>query len=289
MKIQTYSVIVGTTACNAKCPFCVSKMTPKLGVDTKREINWRNFKKGCQLAKDNGVSTLMLTGKGEPLLYPDEITQFLQHQAEFNFPFIEIQTNGIAIGQNPEKFRHYLKEWFDLGLTTFAISVVSFDDLTNKNNYQPDGKYMELKSLIDLLHDYKYTVRLSVIMHKEGIDSAKKAAEMINFVKENNVEQLSLRELAVAKEGEDKGVVEWTDAHLLSDSQTREIKEYVRDKGNELMRLCHSAVIYDVDGQNVCLTNALTLEPESEEIRQLIFFPDGHLRFDWQYAGATLI
>jgi hypothetical protein len=60
-------------------------------------------------------------------------------------------------------------------------------------------------------------------------------------------------------------------------------------RGNKLMSLPHNAVIYDVNGQNVCLTNALTIEPEDEILRQIIFFPDGHLRFDWQFKGAVLI
>lgn len=28
MKIQTLSVVAGTEACNARCPFCVTGMTP---------------------------------------------------------------------------------------------------------------------------------------------------------------------------------------------------------------------------------------------------------------------
>jgi len=38
MKIQTMSVVVGTSACNAKCPFCVSSttFTPDLPTNPKR-------------------------------------------------------------------------------------------------------------------------------------------------------------------------------------------------------------------------------------------------------------
>ncbi len=27
MKIQTFSIVAGSEACNARCPFCISKMT----------------------------------------------------------------------------------------------------------------------------------------------------------------------------------------------------------------------------------------------------------------------
>ena len=35
--------------------------------------------------------------------------------------------------------------------------------------------------------------------------------------------------------------------------------------------------------------DCLTIDPSADDIRQLIFFPDGHLRYDWQYAGALLL
>ncbi len=55
------------------------------------------------------------------------------------------------------------------------------------------------------------------------------------------------------------------------------------------MTLMHGAVGYDVGGQNVCLTDCLTLDASNEDIRQLIFFPDGRLGYDWQYEGAVLL
>jgi hypothetical protein len=68
-----------------------------------------------------------------------------------------------------------------------------------------------------------------------------------------------------------------------------EMESYLRRKGHQLMKLIHGGVVYDVDGQNVCLSNSLTIDPNTEELRQLIFFPDGHLRYDWQYEGAILL
>ena len=35
MRIQTFSILAGSEACNARCPFCISKMTPPLGVDAR--------------------------------------------------------------------------------------------------------------------------------------------------------------------------------------------------------------------------------------------------------------
>ena len=97
MKIQTFTIVAGTAACNAKCPFCISKMTPKQGVSFKEpEVNWRNFAKACRLAQVNNVSTVLFTGKGEPTLYPEQITQYLKELQPYNFPLIELQTNALV-------------------------------------------------------------------------------------------------------------------------------------------------------------------------------------------------
>lgn len=122
MKIQTYTACVGSKACNASCPYCVSKMTPGQGIDLKvPEINWRNFKIGCRLARDNDASTVLLTGKGEPTLFPDQITEFLEHLQPYGFSFRELQTNGMLFLQKKEKYIECLKKWHELGLTTMAI------------------------------------------------------------------------------------------------------------------------------------------------------------------------
>jgi hypothetical protein len=49
--------------------------------------------------------------------------------------------------------------------------------------------------------------------------------------------------------------------------------------------------VFDYKGQNVCLSNCLTHEPYTDKsvMRNLIFFPDGHLRYDWEYQGAILL
>ena len=55
------------------------------------------------------------------------------------------------------------------------------------------------------------------------------------------------------------------------------------------MSLPHGAEVYDVAGQNVCISNCLTIEPDTDNLRQIIVFPDGHIRYDWNYEGAILL
>jgi molybdenum cofactor biosynthesis enzyme MoaA len=115
IKPQTMSIVVGSAACNARCPFCVSHMTPANGVEIKAdEIDFRNWHQACHLAKDSGVTTVLLTGKGEPTLFPKQISAYMK-ELNGHFPLIELQTNGIPIATNHNKYDPYVKEWYDNG------------------------------------------------------------------------------------------------------------------------------------------------------------------------------
>lgn len=290
MIIQTYTACVGGRACNAQCPYCISKMTPSQGIDLKAPtINWRNFKIGCRFARDSGVSIALLTGKGEPTLFPDQITAFLECLRPYNFPFIELQTNGILLFQKKDEYTEYLKRWYDLRLTTIAISIVHYDNAKNKEIFQPNGSYMNLVELISYLHSFKFSIRLSCMMFKGGIDSTNEVKALINFAKNNQVEQLTIRTIEMPNKSENPEIAEWVKKHKLRKHQVRKIKKFLKKKGKKLNELMHGAIVYDVYGQNICFSTCLTLDPSLKELRQLIFFPDGHLRYDWQYPGAILL
>jgi hypothetical protein len=78
-------------------------MTPPVGVMLDEpEVNWRNFRVACRLAERCGVTTAMLTGKGEPTLFPEQITKYLQALSEFPFPIIELQSNGILLAERAD-------------------------------------------------------------------------------------------------------------------------------------------------------------------------------------------
>jgi pyruvate-formate lyase-activating enzyme len=333
MRIQTFSILAGSEACNARCPFCISKMTPPLGVRLREpEVNWRNFRIACRLAERCGVTTAMLTGKGEPTLFPGQITSYLQALAEFQFPIVELQTNGILLIEQADTYAQHLREWYDLGLTTIAVSVVHYLPEKNRAIYLPHREaYIDLPALIRLLHEGGFSVRLACVMADGFIDGRQSLRALIAFAQEHRVEQLTVRPvkkpaksqreeprsklrgffqgksllgaaapkppLAIPPPSKLGGalafsreqVYDWTAQHRLRPEQLNEVRGFLEQDGALLMTLVHGAHVYDVDGQNVCLTDSLTLDAESDDLRQLIFFPDGHLRYDWQYPGAILL
>lgn len=287
MKFQNLSIIAGNGGCNARCPYCISKMTgnniPSVAV------NWRNFAKACRLAVMNEVTTVMITGKGEPTLFPEQISDYLRHMQPFEFPIIELQTNGLNFEWDEERYDRYLREWYELGLTVISISIVSFDAEANRKIYAPyKDKYIDLEKVIAKLHSFGFSVRLSCTLIKGGLDEIQKVKTLIGKAKEWQVEQLSLRKLAIPEKSENTKYALWSRVHRLSQKFYDEISQYLQGFGVKILTFDYGGEVFDIEGQNVCFTNALTINPNSETLRQAIFFPEGHLRFDWQYKGAVI-
>lgn len=287
MHIQTFSIVIGTKACNAKCPFCISKQTGFFGTPIK--VNWRNFAIACKLAKKANTTTVLLTGKGEPTLYPDHVTETLKSLQDYDFPLIEIQTNGLTMASG-KVTNEQLQTWYDLGLTTIAISVVHWDADYNKEIYCPEGTHYDLAALIAKLHGIGFSVRVCCMFLNDFIDCSERVGQMIKFCKKNNVAQLTFRNITASDVTTDPVATQWTRNHALSSATLNDIVTQFQKQATLLQHLMHGMDVYDVDGQNVCLGNCLTRDTNApNEFRQLIFFPEGSLYWDWQYKGARII
>jgi len=288
-QVRTFSIVAGSLACNARCNFCIAGMTPANGIGTKEpDVNWRNFNKACQYAKDSGCITAMITSKGEPTIFPDQITKFLTEMDPYKFPVIEMQTNGLLIAEGKRVTDSHLEQWYKLGLTTVAISVVHYDPAKNKLQYTPNKDYIDLPALIAKLHKFGFSVRLTTIMAKTYIDSPQELEAMLKFARDNKVEQLTATPVTKPDATESIPIFDWTTQHALSTEEFAAIRDWVHAKGTLLESMAHGARVYDVAGQNICVSNCITVDPTALEVRSIIFFPDGHLRTAWQYPGAIL-
>ncbi len=316
MKIQTMSIVVGDNSCNASCPYCISKVTGAM--DKVKEVNWRNFHIACRLAEKAGTTTVLLTGKGEPTLHPELILRYLNFLsgARYFFPFIELQTNGIKLN-SPEyknKWRvdlklstyageqegvknDWLSLWYAAGLTTICLSAVHYKRERNQEIYGKD--YPDIKELVDKLHKIGYTVRLSVMLLKKYIDSKEEVCNLASYCKENKIKQLTIRPIDAPIKQErlisqetlyhDWGKTgEWIAAHT-PNKEWLEIQDYVSSEGYCILKLAHGAKVYDFYGQNLCLATCLTTNFDTEHMRQIIFYPDGSIFYDWKFKGAVLL
>ena len=300
MKSKMLSVVVGTEECIAKCPFCVS-CEPLRNERCRRELNMRNFNIALTYAERAGVETMVITSRGEPLLYPKEIDAYLceNHLSNSRIPFVELQTNGILFqaGKNYELDR-YLDGWYDFGLTHIALSTVSHINSANAKNYlgSEDANYPDLAETIKYLHGKGFSVRLVCIMC-ENVDAndwyVNSDSQMLNYIyfaKEYGVEQVTFR--PVNEEFRRQDAHYWCERHLLSDNKKDLLRKTLAHDGTVLQEIPRVGTVYDFKGQNVMFSVPLTKytdNSDAESTRQLIYFPDGHLKYEWEKEGAILL
>jgi len=72
------------------------------GVKPQPSYSMASEARAC-LADKSGVTTALITGKGEPTLFPGDIDAYLPYLNEF-FPIIELQTNAINFTQRRDEF-----------------------------------------------------------------------------------------------------------------------------------------------------------------------------------------
>jgi len=236
-------------------------------------------------AEKAGVTTILITGKGEPTLAPRQITDYLNYIKEREFPFIELQSNMLRARELRDE--GYLSNWYEKGLNTVCISIVHYDNQKNSEIYTPGKDYPDLSETIGLLHEKGFTVRLSCVGVQGYIDTYEKLQELTAFAKENGVEQVSYCPMTNSGNTQNSKVSGWINKNSLKFYV--EIVNTVRCRGTILLNLVHGAQVFDLDGQNLCLKNCLTRDPLEETVRQLIFFPDGKLTYDWEYEGARIL
>jgi len=290
MKIEatTLSIVTGSRACNARCPYCVSKMTPSFGMEKELPVvDWRAFEAACRYSRAHGITTALFTGKGEPTLFPQQITTFLSVLRQHEFPLIELQTNGIVFEDDDFQNR-YLETWKYFGLTSVCLSIGDIEPENNARLMTDNKPKFNWNESCRILKQHSFMVRVSCVICKGHVDNVDRLKKLVEVCRDLKVDQLTVRELGEPEETwKGQHVKQWVDKHKVCSAEAG-LEEFLCKKGTELLRLPHGAVVYDLNDQNVCLNNCLTYPSKDGEIRQLIFCPDNHLRYDWQKSGALI-
>ena len=284
MKYKILSIVTGTEACFAKCPFCVSGCKPTEENLKEPKVDWNNFETAVRLALNSGVGTAMLTSRGEPLLFPEMITRYLK-AINKRIPIIELQTNGAMIEH--KTIVPYLRLWKELGLNIISISTHDYREEKNQEIY---GKY-SLESTVNMLHKLGFSVRLTCIAHKQGINSIEEIKSYLDYTRSLGVFQTSIRPLNYEDRRESAKI--WCEENQIDRGMfQRFFDTYPHIK--ELLKLNKLGTVYSYKGQNVFYSNPLnslsaTADKNAEEGRQLIFFPDGRLMYEWEEDAARIL
>lgn len=294
MQFNTFCIVAGTENCTARCKWCVASMTPDLGVGKgkAKSIDFRTFEKACQLARQSNLDTARITGKGEPTIFPAQITEYLKLLQPHAFSFVELQTHGAHMAFEDRVSRDDMVTWAALGMTHVCISVVSYKRERNGAHYFASHprfkKYFDMAELIKKLHGMRFNVRLTCIMQKGDIDSAAELEKFMQWAKKVGADQVTILPVNKPEDrSRNPAIFDAAIEAMLSDDQLEEIRDYAA-RGVLLRTLPWGAKIYDLNGQNLCLNYCLTENPDDDGSRQLIFYPPGTIGYDWQYAGAIL-
>src|SRR4029450_10769255 len=177
----------------------------------------------------------------------------LHPPARPRFPTIQMQTNGIPIADGKPVTEKHLDDWYRLGLTTIAVSVVHYEAAKNKAIYVPYREYIDLPALVKKLHDKGFSVRLTTILVKGYIDSAAELEKLVEFARTHKIEQVTATPITKPDKSESKKILDWTTLNALTGEQFTEVKGWVEKNGTPVLDLAHGARVFDINGQNLCL------------------------------------
>lgn len=114
------AILEVTQRCNLHCPVCLSS-SPKMGYDL--QIDQIDSMLRALLKYEGGPTPIQISG-GEPTVRKD-LTEIVQLARDIGFEFIEVDTNGIELAQNPR----LAKELADAGLNGIYLQ---FDGLSDE-------------------------------------------------------------------------------------------------------------------------------------------------------------
>ena len=267
MKFETLSLVAGTKACNAHCPYCCAQFTAKK--EPVEDLDTRNLEICIRLANRSNINTTLITGWGEPTLYMNHIEEYCNWIRNHSGPpLIELQTNGIRLLD-----RGVLDTLKSFGVNTISISCVSRWQNDNKEIFSEE--YISLVLLLEMLKGRGFTTRLTIVGLKGFVDSPDKI-KMFSDTFTGLAGQVTWKPVVGSEE------------YNIPYSKLKEIEAWASGL-TKLYELPYGGTVYDYDGQNICITNCLTNNTEHEIVRQLIYLPNGRVTYDWQYEGALIL
>ena len=287
----TFTIVAGNYSCNNKCPFCISKMTPAFFLPDKFDLI--KFDKAIKIAEKYNANNVLITGKGEPTLFPHQIKEILTFLKNKSFARIELQTDGFTLLNNP-RYKEYLESWRILGLDLVAISTYHYKLEKNMEIFGND-LVLPLKYMIEKYKSLDLNIRLSCLLLEGYLDCIYEVENMIKFAKKQDVMQLTFRNIGKPENitflpnKYADAVDKYTPKGHFKNSFGEDLVEWFDQNAKLIDVLPHGARIYEYLKQNVCLTDCLTEDFGKEKIRQLIFYPNGWLCTSWEYPYGSRI
>jgi len=273
MKANNLTISIYTPKCKNGCPFCISKMTGD--VPYNKELYWRNLDKVKTITLFGGISSILITSKGEPMDNIDDTLRIISYFDSLHFP-LELQTNGKFLIKNEKALSTLYKK----GLNVLAVSIAKPSDLR------------ESESMLVEAHNVGLVTRLTVVLGHEW--KSEPLYRLIAYCLDHYVSQLTFRIPTLpdhpVSTNESARVQEWIQAQepKYYERIITELKSFCTDK-TLIRKLPFGAAVHDIKGIGVTVMDYCIQESSNgDDLRSLVYQTDGHLYTTWDKKGSIL-
>ncbi len=281
MKIQSLSIVVPTGKCWNHCKFCVSRMhQEEYGKNILSSSIPQAYLNRVKYVSEEGCNSMILTGTAEPQQNLPFIYELLEANSTFSKPFynIQIQTTGSGLTQND------LQKLANLGLTTLALSINSFDDEKHWEICEtPENKRVSIYSLINYAKELGLNIRACINLTSEF--NGKSPKEFFDWALDQGIQQLTFRKIYEDGENEESS---WIKEHQFNENEFEAIGDYIKNTGTPIVRLPFGFVQYSVSGISTVIDDNCMSKENIDELKYAILRPNGHLYSRWDDTGSLI-
>jgi molybdenum cofactor biosynthesis enzyme MoaA len=273
MKANNLTISVYTPRCKNECPFCISKMTGDIPYN--KDLYWRNLDKVKTITLFGGISSVLITSKGEPLDNLDDTLRIISYFDSLHFP-VELQTNGKFLVKNQK----VLSTLYKKGLNVLAVSIAHPSDLIRNETMliKANEEGLVTRLTIVLSHDWKSETFYRILA----------------YCTDHNVSQLTFRIPTIPQRYVDTKesmlVRQWVSAQepRYYKQILEAMKMYCSDD-TLTRKLPFGAAIHDIKGVGVTVMDYCIQEVSNgDDLRSLVYQTDGHLYTTWDKKGSIL-
>lgn len=284
--------------CNYKCPFCVADQRQ---VDRSCSLNIKEYLSRLQYILEYIKPlnpTISLTG-GEPtkseLLIP--IIELLDN---YNFKRRTITTNGSGLLDKCDNDL-LIDRLIDANFNYINISRLHYDENINRELVIPTKDYLSNNELEYVLSKYKHgngynsRIRLSAVLLKNGINSAKEISNYIKYFSRFGQDSFIFRQLMLPDQFVIDNKKDYTRDNFVALSDI--YKEFGEDFElyKEIYGYYYTVKIFNNKGNNIATEYADLAVSYSENethkdlIYEMVFHPNGNLTKNWQENKNILL
>lgn len=287
MNIQSLSIVVPTGKCWNHCAFCVSHMHHEdygTCILHNNQPIPRSYLNRIEFVRDEGCNSMILTGTAEPQQNLEFIFKLLDCNKNLRKPFYNITIQTTASGLTPKD----IKDLADAGVTTFALSMSSFNELVHWEitNTPTNKQTITFGRLFDEVEKNNMNLRVCFNLTDEFISI--NPYYYFNWAEECGVNQVTFRKIYTDGNGPE---AEWVRKHEFPQEKFDAIGEYIRNNGTPIARLPYGFIQYSVHGISTVIdSNCMDIKTEDnlEEMKYAILRPNGHLYSAWNDTGSLI-